>query len=367
MPSGGQHHGGIEPRFESQGAYGPGASYYGEGKYPPDWDARREVVWDRQDYCCARCGRYKGDVRTAAVHHVVHLADGGGNSLDNLVGLCGDCHALMHPDVADIDGNYAAAPLFPAADADPLVSVVRLPSDDEALATDLRRLAADRSPDRNRYAVTSVTVPTSSEVARRAESDLHDLLLDAGYVPRTSPYHRVQVVPKHLGVRGLLSQFRPSVEASPRGRLAEWQWADGNEYCDVFVTPDAEGVSISVTDGTGERTERSIRLDHPDGERLRLELPASPPPLTIRTAPRYVAGAVWNLGVIPLLVGLLPVLLARLLVPGLVPDGGGLLGLVVLAVLAGLVVWLPILARRYESSPEERLVDDQADERAEGG
>ncbi len=43
---------------------------------------------------CQKCGGV-----ASQVHHVVPLADGGTNDLDNLVALCGPCHVAEHPEL----------------------------------------------------------------------------------------------------------------------------------------------------------------------------------------------------------------------------------------------------------------------------
>ena len=92
----------INPQYDTQDSYGVRESFYGNGKYPPDWDARREAVWERQKYQCGRCGVYKGDAAVNEVHHVVHLSQGGANTLDNLVGI------LLFGSVARGDADRAS-------------------------------------------------------------------------------------------------------------------------------------------------------------------------------------------------------------------------------------------------------------------
>lgn len=58
---------------------------------------RRHVIFDRDGYACADCGRSaKKDRVQLQVHHVVLVSEGGTNHSDNLVTLCVDCHAGRH-------------------------------------------------------------------------------------------------------------------------------------------------------------------------------------------------------------------------------------------------------------------------------
>jgi hypothetical protein len=76
-----------------------------DGEYPPDWDARRRKVYQRDDYTCQICGVKSGphagdDGVELQAHHVNWLSRGGTNKLENLTTLCDACH--------DKIGNYHA-------------------------------------------------------------------------------------------------------------------------------------------------------------------------------------------------------------------------------------------------------------------
>lgn len=60
--------------------------------YPPDWDERRSLVRDRNNYGCAECG--VGDM--LHLHHRRPIRQGGTHRLDNLVVLCASCHSEAH-------------------------------------------------------------------------------------------------------------------------------------------------------------------------------------------------------------------------------------------------------------------------------
>jgi 5-methylcytosine-specific restriction endonuclease McrA len=60
--------------------------------YPPDWDERRALVSDRDNYSCVECG--VGN--TLQLHHRRPIRQGGTHRLDNLVLLCASCHSNVH-------------------------------------------------------------------------------------------------------------------------------------------------------------------------------------------------------------------------------------------------------------------------------
>lgn len=175
---------GVERRWRSQRAYDEDDSFFGNGRYPPDWDRRRAAVWATQDEQCARCSRDVSEQRRAAHHHRP-LSKGGNNELANLVGLCGECHALMHPHNDDEEfmaGDWRDAPMFPSPDADPRVAVVRkgVRDDEATAAAKLRVLAAASQPNENEQATTAATYGLSPADALDAERHLDDLLADRG-------------------------------------------------------------------------------------------------------------------------------------------------------------------------------------------
>jgi len=348
---------GIDPGYDSQDAYGVSDSHFGDGRYPPDWPARREAVWERQRYRCGRCGVYKGDVSASEVHHVVHLSDGGSNHLGNLVGLCGDCHALMHPSNDRLRGNPWEADLFPSEHADDRVAVVRKPRDDDALALDVERLADLSSPTDNAESVTSATVPTSAVVARRAGSGLPAVLRKNGFVARSAPYHRVRVRPRPDGIPAVLTVDKTEVTASGDGAATELD-PEGDGGATAYHSADTETAEVTVDDPAGTtRTER-VATDHGDGSRLRVEVPVSAPALSIGTAPAYAVGALRYFGWTPLKVGIVPAVVVAVARPSLVPAGP-FVGVV--ALLVGLLLRLPRMYRDATADPTERVVDERAE------
>jgi 5-methylcytosine-specific restriction endonuclease McrA len=54
------------------------------------WQRVRAVAKARDGHACQHCGGSRGGL---SVHHIVSLARGGTNELENLVTLCARCHA----------------------------------------------------------------------------------------------------------------------------------------------------------------------------------------------------------------------------------------------------------------------------------
>lgn len=52
----------------------------------------RKQVYRRDGFCCCLCN----DPRHLQVHHCIPRNNGGSNSVQNLVTLCANCHALAH-------------------------------------------------------------------------------------------------------------------------------------------------------------------------------------------------------------------------------------------------------------------------------
>lgn len=175
---------GIDPRWDDPSNYGSQRSHDGDGRYPPDWDARRETVMERQNYWCGRCGRYAGDVSGFHVHHLRHLSDGGQNHLGNLVGLCEDCHALMHPDNEELAGDWESAPMFPDPEADSRVAVVRQPVTDGESIDAGQHLSALETvtppPEQNQLACSDACYALDADAARRASEAFDEVLADHG-------------------------------------------------------------------------------------------------------------------------------------------------------------------------------------------
>lgn len=63
----------------------------------PEWTRIKEIVLQRDNYTCCRCGNHnKPDAPTniqLTVDHIVAVASGGLNLMSNLETLCADCHS----------------------------------------------------------------------------------------------------------------------------------------------------------------------------------------------------------------------------------------------------------------------------------
>jgi hypothetical protein len=114
----------VNRTYDAAETYDDAASWFGSGKYPPDWDRRREAVKARDEYQCLRCHRYIGHVDTVHIHHLTPLQDGGSNELSNLATLCGAGHALLHPSVDELDADWSQGAPFPVSGAPDSLSVV---------------------------------------------------------------------------------------------------------------------------------------------------------------------------------------------------------------------------------------------------
>jgi hypothetical protein len=66
----------------------------GDFDYPEEWDDIRRAVFARDGYQCRNC---KASGVELHCHHVVPLSRGGETHPDNLVTLCAECHARVHP------------------------------------------------------------------------------------------------------------------------------------------------------------------------------------------------------------------------------------------------------------------------------
>lgn len=180
-------------------------AYYENSKYPPDWGkdrddipnpmgGRREAVLEFQNDACARCGKKREDADSFEVHHFRELSEGGQNSLENLIGLCGPCHALSHPDVEVMNADWRDSSLFPAVDADARVATVRKPvTEDEAdsYLPELAYVSEISKPVENERATSSATIPMSPADARTASKDLDTLLRNVGIGDRTQQTVRI--------------------------------------------------------------------------------------------------------------------------------------------------------------------------------
>lgn len=87
------------------------------------WQDVRKTVWLKQNLLCNRCHKPvyvdgisdylpKGKRRTGIVHHKIYLDDSNINdkditlNIDNLEGLCKDCHELEHNKGQATRNNY---------------------------------------------------------------------------------------------------------------------------------------------------------------------------------------------------------------------------------------------------------------------
>ena len=63
-----------------------------------EWRRLSGQTKKRDHYQCQICGDRKGDPHTILnAHHLIPRADGGPNTLENLITLCDLCHAVVTP------------------------------------------------------------------------------------------------------------------------------------------------------------------------------------------------------------------------------------------------------------------------------
>lgn len=319
----------IVPKYDSTDSYRSENSYFGNGVYPGDWGRRKDAIWYLQDDQCGRCGCQPRRSRRH-VHHVVPLSEGGDNCLNNLVGLCVDCHSLMHPDNEELNGSWSAAPKYPAKSAVSDVAVIKRDNTIETIPgveDDLEALGEETNSKANRCSIQSRAVyDIGPESARRlgAIKDTHTgneqkklveelnyLLLSHGRKPENElVFHRYVTV--HTPLRGLLgwvSSFEPecTVESTHDGTLSESlvgevvHSATEREY--AFVA-DVDTVTVSITGGDGETTTRTVSLSEASPEQT-VSVSLSPPPLSTGTLGSYLWDAGEKTRITPLLYGIL--------------------------------------------------------------
>lgn len=358
---------GGDIRYNPLDSYTAAESFYGDGKYPPDWANRREVIWWLQEQQCGRC-RKDLEPDTGHVHHMRPLSEGGDNALDNLVGLCEDCHALLHPEVSDLAGDWRRAPVFPVPDAVPGVAVIRRAGDSlgsyRNLDADLTKLGEQARPIKNVYAAQSGAVYSLDSTLSRnlaAESTdetafietLNEELLARDIVPENTGYdaRRLSVSTPLSGVLGWFSSYEPTVTLKPAGEAAkphrspviERVQSDSAES-EFLCSADVDTVQVSVIDGHGDAVERTVPFG--DSRSQSLSLPVTPPPLSTSTAGSYLR----NFGNKTFLFPLIYLLLWLLFVPlagivlffsviGMLMGAAGTAGWFVIALLFGGSWW----------------------------
>lgn len=331
---------GADERFNRPDSYPKQSSFFGGGKYPPDWAQRREAIWWLQDNECGRCGHRQEN--EGHVHHIKPLSDGGSNTLNNLVGLCGDCHALLHPAVDDLNGNWKTAPKYPAENAVSEVAVIRRGQNgslEEKFRTDVdfEKLAEETESKENYFAARSPAVyETDPVVARQFTTDqdqqpaenqkhaieeLNRLLLLRGRVPENGLYknRRLAIKTPMKGILGWLSPFEPEVTVEserpaeserPYSALTEEVDRNGSADREFVFSEDVNDAIVTVTGGDGEVTHRNVSFSD-ENNKQSVSVPVSPPPLSAATLGSYL----WSAGKKTYILPLLYLLLWLLVVP----------------------------------------------------
>jgi hypothetical protein len=257
----------IDPQFDDPDNYDIESSFYNSGRYPPDWNRRCRAIWQQQSSRCGRCRRSQEEVYQTNVHHIQPLSKGGLNTLDNLVGLCCDCHALIHPHKEGIEGVYFEAPLFPADTAIPQVATVRskradgeIPSEVER---DLETLEQYSSPQSNSEALNSYTFDIEAKHAKKLPEQLVDILRQNDVIAESSDYYEIELRIKLRGVQAVITDYTPELDIQSDATLIkhdDWTGRWRTLTRRLTLSEDATEVTIELTDETGT-TRDVISLD----------------------------------------------------------------------------------------------------------
>jgi hypothetical protein len=197
------------------------------------------------------------------------LSEGGSNELDNLVGLCCDCHALRHPYSSKIEGYYAESPVYPAKDAVSEVATVRSKRIEDAeyisssVKNDLSTLEQYSSPEANQPSITEYTYSIEEDHARKLPEKLTTLLKQRGEYPESSEYYTVNILIELQTIRGVLFDYTPELETSTDGeirRRSDWQGRWRKLSLSLDISEDANKLVLILSDGTGT-FERTIQLN----------------------------------------------------------------------------------------------------------
>jgi 5-methylcytosine-specific restriction endonuclease McrA len=65
-------------------------------KYPSDWIQRKDLVWQRDNKCCDRCGDKIIQIRNAYTQFVKEINNGGGYNAENIILVCQDCNQILN-------------------------------------------------------------------------------------------------------------------------------------------------------------------------------------------------------------------------------------------------------------------------------
>jgi hypothetical protein len=183
----------LNPRYTHPENVTFSRSYFGDGKYPPDWglnrtdipDAkggRRDAILGYQGEKCARCCVDISDVEFNC-HHYLPLHQGGKHDLTNLIALCLPCHKLIHPNVDELGGHWQDAPVLPSVGADPRMATVRRPvltSERRKYLPGLSLIAERSTPAENRLALSQATLSIGPGDALAAAEGFEKLLDEMG-------------------------------------------------------------------------------------------------------------------------------------------------------------------------------------------
>lgn len=302
----------VSDKYNSTENYSRKNSHFSRGKYPPDWGERRDAIWWLQDNQCGRCGCQPSKSQRN-VHHVTPLSKGGNNNLSNLVGLCIDCHALMHPENDEIDGDWRVASKYPAKGAVGDVAVIKRDGTIETtpgVEDDLEKLGEETELNSNPYAVQSSMVynigPNASrdiaasrkthvgDEREKTVEKLNSLLLSYNRTPENVMFscRRLTVRTPLRGFLGRVSLFEPEcvVEFDNNESLHEPLISEvvheGPTEREYVFSDNVDSVTVIITGGDGETTTRTVSFSETNPNQT-VSIPVSPPSLSTNTLGSY--------------------------------------------------------------------------------
>lgn len=308
---------GIIQQYDDPDTYGPEESHFGDGKYPLDWDNRREAIWRLQDQLCGRCGQHHDD--EGHVHHIHPLSKNGDNALDNLVGVCTHCHKLLHPGVTNLDGYSSKAPPYPSPRAEPSMKIITMDSklylNSLDLHEDFKRLEQQCDPDQTKHSVDSALVynfdaATASKFAVPSDESWRDHrdniqnTLEAELIKRNSFPNNEDYTPILVtietpleGDRAVWSDYNPDVSVNinavsgdrPKSGQREQETEDPRTT-EYKFTDDVEQVAVELVDGNGDTVEEIVEIPQAANTHtvsIPVEAPSSPDSYTESFLMRY--------------------------------------------------------------------------------
>ena len=301
---------GINDEFDRPNTYDTAHSHFGNGRYPPDWEERRDAIWSLQNHRCGRCGRKQ----RGQVHHIEPVEPRSGeplNDLDNLIGLCEDCHKLIHPNAPNIDGSVNVAPPFPSPDAEEEVAFIKkqestdfhegfklLESKKGVNEDDLYVMESPAVYSIQPSVAKSFSVRPGSSWASIREKVTQDLVHKYGILFPAYDSRELTINTPIKSTFGWLSSYEPKVSII----RPHPNWQKNSEEMDTHqfkFLKDSRKVTFEVVGGDETVHEETVHFEDDEWEK-QIEVPVSSTPLQ-EQVPGAVFGIIRALIAIPLI------------------------------------------------------------------